>query len=187
MARSRLFGLSCPERLRDRFRDRIRLVQPCIPLRDGPKNAHHVNILVILLVKVLQGGLPGQCQQGRPVYVCICYSRGEVCRVLSQRRVPDFSSLRSRLVSTRNLIMAQNPHPRAIDMSSPNFEQLHSKNIDDLYEVLGRSLVSPEYPGAAVVTKQVATQRGRAFVSGSLDKLRTKICVDWHYCDKRTQ
>src|SRR5437773_9561983 len=104
-----------------------------------------------------------------------------------KRRVPDFSSLRSRLVSTRNLIMAQNPHPRAIDMSSPNFEQLHSKNIDDLYEVLGRSLVSPEYPGAAVVTKQVATQRGRAFVSGSLDKLRTKICVDWHYCDKRTQ
>ncbi len=83
--------------------------------------------------------------------------------------------------------MAQNPHPRAIDMSSPNFEQLHSKNIDDLYEVLGRSLVSPEYPGAAVVTKQVATQRGRAFVSGSLDKLRTKICVDWHYCDKRNQ
>ncbi len=83
--------------------------------------------------------------------------------------------------------MAQNPRPRAVDMSSPNFEQLHSKNIDDLYEVLGRSLVSPEYPGAAVVTKQVATQRGRAFVSGSLDKLRTKICVDWHYCDKRDQ
>ena len=72
-------------------------------------------------------------------------------------------------------------------MSSPNFEQLHSKNIDDLYEVLGRSLVSPEYPGAAVVPKQVATQRGRAFVSGSLDKLRRKICVDWHYCDKRNQ
>src|SRR5205823_3935783 len=69
----------------------------------------------------------------------------------------------------------------------PNFEQLHSKNIDDLYEVLGRSLVSPEYPGAAVVTKQVATRRGRAFVSGSLDKLRTKICVDWHYCDKKNQ
>ena len=66
--------------------------------------------------------------------------------------------------------MAQNPRPRAVDMSSPNFEQLHSKNIDDLYEVLGRSLVSPEYPGTAVVTKQVATQRGRAFVSGSLDK-----------------
>ena len=89
MARSWLLSLSCPERLRDRFRDRIRLVQPCIPLRDGPKNAHHVNILVILLVKVLQGGLPGQCQQGGPVYVCICYSRGEVCRAGSQRRGTD--------------------------------------------------------------------------------------------------
>src|SRR6266516_781221 len=89
MARSWLLSLSCPERLRDRFRDRIRLVQPCIPLRDGPKNAHHVNILVILLVKVLQGGLPGQCQQGRPVYVCICYSRGKVCCTGSQRRGTD--------------------------------------------------------------------------------------------------
>src|SRR5207244_11578013 len=83
--------------------------------------------------------------------------------------------------------MAQNPRPRAIDMSSPNFEQLHSKNIDDLYEVLGRSLVSPKYPGAAVVTQHVATQLGSAFVSGCLDKLMTKICVDWHYCFKMDQ
>src|SRR5207244_4715770 len=28
-------------------------------------------------------------------------------------------------------------------------------------------------------------QRGRFFVSGSLEKLRDKICVDWRFCSKR--
>ena len=72
-------------------------------------------------------------------------------------------------------------------MSSPNVEHLHSKSIDDLYEELGRSLIAPEYPRVTAITKQVATQRGRAFVSGSLDKLKTQLCVDWHYCNKRNQ
>ncbi len=79
------------------------------------------------------------------------------------------------------------PLPRVVDMSPPNFDHLYSKNINDLYEDLGRSLVSPEYPRGVAITKQVATQRGRAFVSDSIDKLKTKICVDWHYCNKRNQ
>lgn len=66
-----------------------------------------------------------------------------------------------------------------------NVEQLLSKNLDDLYEELGRSLISPEFPATASITKQNAVQRGRSFVSGSLEKLRSKICTDWHYCSKR--
>jgi hypothetical protein len=71
-------------------------------------------------------------------------------------------------------------------MSLPNVERSYSRNVEDLYEELGRSLIAPEYPKGATITKQVATQRGRAFVSGSLDKLKAKICVDWHYCNKRS-
>lgn len=68
---------------------------------------------------------------------------------------------------------------------SSNVEQLLSKNLDDLYEELGRSLISPEFPATASITKQNAVQRGRSFVSSSLEKLRSKICIDWHYCSKR--
>src|SRR2546428_5595322 len=68
---------------------------------------------------------------------------------------------------------------------SANIEQLLSKNLDDLYEELGRSLITPEFPKTSSVTKQNAVQRGKAFVSGSLEKLRSKICVDWHFCGKR--
>jgi hypothetical protein len=62
---------------------------------------------------------------------------------------------------------------------------LLSKSIDDLYEELGRSLITPEYPSTASVTKQNAIQRGKFFLSGSLEKLRARICVDWRYCNKR--
>ena len=68
---------------------------------------------------------------------------------------------------------------------SSSLEHLLSKNLDDLYEELGRSLISPEFPATASVTKQNAIQRGRSFVSGSLEKLRGKICIDWRYCHKR--
>lgn len=70
---------------------------------------------------------------------------------------------------------------------SSDVERLSSKTIDDLYEELGRSLIAPDYPSTGSVTKQNAVQRGRSFVSGSLEKLRAKICVDWHFCGKRSE
>src|SRR3989442_8413381 len=68
---------------------------------------------------------------------------------------------------------------------SSSIERLLSKSVDDLYEELGRSLITPDYPLTGTVTRQNALQRGRSFVSGSLEKLRAKICVDWRYCSKR--
>jgi len=70
---------------------------------------------------------------------------------------------------------------------SSDVELLLSKTIDDLYEELGRSLITPDYPSSGSVTKQNAVQRGRSFLSRSLEKLRAKICVDWHFCGKRNQ
>ncbi len=70
---------------------------------------------------------------------------------------------------------------------SSNIEHLLSKSVDVLYEELGRSLITPDYPSATSVTKQNAVQRGKSFVSGSLEKLRAKICVDWHYCSRRSE
>src|SRR2546428_13229542 len=69
---------------------------------------------------------------------------------------------------------------------SSNIEQLLSKNLEDLYEELGRSLIAPEFPKTATITRQNAVQRGRSFISGSFEKLRAKICVDWRYCNKRS-
>jgi hypothetical protein len=66
-----------------------------------------------------------------------------------------------------------------------DIEQLLSKSLDDLYEELGRSLISPEFPSTTSITKQNAVQRGRSFVTDSLEKLRGKICGDWRYCSKR--
>src|SRR2546427_12564772 len=71
-----------------------------------------------------------------------------------------------------------------IRMSS-SVQNLLSKNLDDLYEELGRSIIAPELPRTGSVTRQNAVQRGRFFVSGSLEKLRAKICVDWRFCSKR--
>jgi hypothetical protein len=66
-----------------------------------------------------------------------------------------------------------------------DIEQLLSKSLEDLYEELGRSLISPEFPTTTSVSRQNAVQRGRSFVAGFLEKLRSKICVDWRYCSKR--
>jgi hypothetical protein len=66
-----------------------------------------------------------------------------------------------------------------------SIEQLLSKSLDDLYEELGRSLISPEFPSTTSIIKQNAIQRGRFFVTSSLEKLRGKICGDWGYCSKR--
>ncbi len=73
-----------------------------------------------------------------------------------------------------------------IRMSS-SVQNLLSKNLDDLYEELGRSIIAPELPRTGSVTRQNAIQRGRFFVSGSLEKLRDKICVDWRFCSKRAE
>jgi|SRR6266540_3995325 len=70
-------------------------------------------------------------------------------------------------------------------MSSTDMTRLYSKSIDELYEELGRTLVAPEFPKGASVSRQVAVQRGRSFLSSSMDKLKAKICVDWHYCSRR--
>jgi hypothetical protein len=66
-----------------------------------------------------------------------------------------------------------------------SIEPLLSKSVDDLYEELGRSLISPEFPSTTSISRQNAVQRGRSFVTGSLEKLRGKICGDWRYCSKR--
>ncbi len=68
---------------------------------------------------------------------------------------------------------------------SSSAQRLLSKSLDDLYDELGRSLIFPEFPATASISRQNAVQRGKSFVSGSLEKLRSKICVDWHYCSKR--
>jgi hypothetical protein len=70
---------------------------------------------------------------------------------------------------------------------SSSVERLLSKSLDDLYDELGRSLISPEFPATASITRQNAVQRGKSFVLGSLEKLRGKICVDWRYCTKRSE
>ena len=70
---------------------------------------------------------------------------------------------------------------------SSNIEQLFSKTLEDLYEELGRSLIAPEFPKTATITRQNAVQRGKSFVSGSLEKLRAKICIDWRFCGKRSE
>lgn len=57
---------------------------------------------------------------------------------------------------------------------SSSIEQLLSKSLEDLYEELGRSLIAPEFPKTATITRQNAAQRGRSFVSGSLERLRAK-------------
>src|SRR5437879_13640381 len=71
-----------------------------------------------------------------------------------------------------------------IRMSS-SVQNLLSKNLDDLYEELGRSIIAPELPRTGSVTRQNAVQRGGFFASGSLEKLRAKMCVDWRFCSKR--
>jgi hypothetical protein len=70
---------------------------------------------------------------------------------------------------------------------SSDVARLLSKSVDELYEELGRSLITPDYPSAESVTTQNAVQRGRSFISGSLEKLRAKICVDWRYCSRRSE
>ena len=77
------------------------------------------------------------------------------------------------------------PRSRGKVELSFNIEHLLVKSVDDLYEELGRSLVTPDYPLAGTVTRQNAVQRGKSFISGSLEKLRAKICADWRYCSKR--
>ena len=69
-------------------------------------------------------------------------------------------------------------------MSSNEIQRLQSRSIDDLYEELGRSLIISEYP-TSIVTRTLAVERGRSFLNGSLEGLKTRICVDWRYCSKR--
>ena len=71
-------------------------------------------------------------------------------------------------------------------MSSNEILRLQSKKIDDLYEELGRALMISEYPSGHVVTKTVAVEKGRSFLTSALDRLRAKICTDWGYCSKRS-
>ena len=70
-------------------------------------------------------------------------------------------------------------------MSYHDFQRLSAKSIDDLYEELGRSLVAGEFAKTATVSKQVAIQRGRSFLSANSDKFKSKICVEWKYCSRR--
>lgn len=71
-------------------------------------------------------------------------------------------------------------------MSSDDLTRLQSMSTHDLYEELGRALVSPETPIGGPVPKQVAVERGQLFLATSREKLKTKICVEWDYCSKRS-
>jgi hypothetical protein len=72
-------------------------------------------------------------------------------------------------------------------MSSSDIQRLSSRSIDNLYEELGRSLVSGEYAKTPTISREVAVQRGRTLLSDNSDKLKAKICVDWKYCSKRSE
>jgi hypothetical protein len=72
-----------------------------------------------------------------------------------------------------------------VTVESREVQRLYSLSIDDLYEALGRSAVSPEF-GKLPPTKQLAIDRGQAFLAAQKEKLRTKICVEWHYCSRRS-
>ena len=70
-------------------------------------------------------------------------------------------------------------------MSPTEVSRLNSKNIDELYEELGRARMTPEYPSGRTIARPVAVERGRSFLTSSLNGLKAKICVEWHYCSKR--
>lgn len=69
-------------------------------------------------------------------------------------------------------------------MESTEVQRLYSKNLNDLYEELGRSTLTPEY-GRSVPSRQLAIQRGNLFVTSHTDKLKAKICAEWNYCERR--
>lgn len=71
-------------------------------------------------------------------------------------------------------------------MSEREISRLQSMNLNDLYGELGQTLMVAEFPRRGPIEKSVATNRGRAFLDMSLEKLRAKICVDWRYCNKRS-
>lgn len=43
-----------------------------------------------------------------------------------------------------------------------------------------------EFPRSGPIEKNISTARGKAFLDTSLGKLTGKICVDWKYCNKRS-
>lgn len=63
--------------------------------------------------------------------------------------------------------------------------RLYAMSTDDLYEELGRAVTVADYPRGGAIARPLAIERGRAFLSNSLGKLKTKICADWQYCNKR--
>lgn len=69
-------------------------------------------------------------------------------------------------------------------MESKDVQRLYSKSLNDLYEELGRSTLTPEF-GRSAPSRQLATQRGNSFLTSHADQFKAKICVEWHYCDKR--
>src|SRR5919108_884679 len=70
-------------------------------------------------------------------------------------------------------------------MKTAEFQRLSSKSLEDLYEELGRVTLTPGYREHPP-TKLLAVQQGKSFVSGHLEKLKAKICGEWHYCSKRS-
>lgn len=72
------------------------------------------------------------------------------------------------------------------EMSSNEILRLQSKRVDDLYEELGRALVISEYPDTRSVPRTLGVERGRSFLTGALERLKAKICVEWGYCNKRS-
>ena len=72
-----------------------------------------------------------------------------------------------------------------MSMEAGDFHRLYSRSLEDLYEELGRVTLTPVYREHPP-TKQVTVQQGKSFVSSHLEKLKAKICGDWHYCSKRS-
>lgn len=69
-------------------------------------------------------------------------------------------------------------------MESTDAQRLYSKSLNDLYEELGRSTLTPEF-GRSAPSRQLAIQRGKLFVRSHTDQLKGKICAEWNYCEKR--
>ena len=63
-------------------------------------------------------------------------------------------------------------------------EHLYAKSLEDLYEELGRAVVTSEFR-KPLATREFAVRQGKSFISDHIDKLKAKVCVDWHYCNKR--
>ena len=86
VGRTRLLELGDPERLADDLRDRARLLDPLVPLRDRLQHPHDVDELVRLLVELVETGLAGDRDHRRAVEEGVGDAGDEVRRARPEGR-----------------------------------------------------------------------------------------------------